>query len=123
MCSAENGRAVREAGGDRPLGGRARTDRDSGVPGGAIVADGLRRASAGARTARRRCDSGPAGGRRAQRSVGMLEVFRPTAPRWGVVQSQAGASRVLRAAPQSAATDAEANPEMGPATARSEEHT
>ena len=97
MYCTENYRAVREAGGDRALGGGARAHCDSGVQGVAMVADGLLRASAAARTARRRFDSGVAGVRRTERSLGILEVRRPVAPRRGVAESQACASRVLRA--------------------------
>ena len=61
---------------------------------------------------------GPDGRRRRPRPLGLLEVFRSTAAPGAPVESQAGASRVLRAAAQFAAADEAPRAAPAPTAAR-----
>ena len=101
----ENCNAVRETAGRRGVRERASAVDPARLPHPGTVPDVVLPSPDGRCGTRRRGDRRAQRDRRQTAAVGLLEVLRPDAPRWASVESQAGASCVLRATAESAATD------------------
>src|SRR5258705_12652257 len=100
MSCSENCNAVREAPGERDPGEGASALSAPRVPGGRTVAGGVVSASSSLARAGYRHHRGATGLGGAAPAPRLLEVLRSAAPHGASVEPQAGASRVLRAAPE-----------------------
>jgi hypothetical protein len=105
-CLAESCDAVREATGRGAAGGRASPFGAARLSRGEAHAGGVLSASSPGQPSRCRGHHRADRCRRPLSRLGLLEVCRSVTPRWSRLESQAGASGVLRAAAESAAADA-----------------